>query len=63
MSKAKSDYYAGGYRITIGGVPCRVNIKPTPHMLALWRDNESSKQLKLNASIRHAETLYLPLEA
>lgn len=32
------DYYKGAYRITIQGVPVRVTVKPTPHMLAECRE-------------------------
>lgn len=34
MSK---DYYKGGYRVLLGGVPCRVSFEPSRHALALLR--------------------------
>jgi len=36
----KSSYYEGGYKVMLHGAPCKVFVKPTPHMLAVMRGEQ-----------------------
>lgn len=41
--KKARDYYAGGYRAMLGGVPIRLAFKPSAHALAVMREGEPSR--------------------
>lgn len=56
MTKIQQHYYSGGFRVMIDGIPCRITIEPTKHMLECLRNQWS----KTGPTVRYSETTYLP---
>lgn len=58
----KRSYYDGGYKVMFDGVPCKVFIKPTRHMLAVMRGEQCEPMdrpyCREQASIRFAQVKY-----
>jgi hypothetical protein len=57
----KKNYYDGGYRILIDGIPCRFPRKPSPHHLAVIRGESNNKRMRALETTRYAETTYTPV--
>jgi len=55
------DYYTGGYRVIVNGVPTRLSFKPSKHALALMNDGTMSATLQKFTLKRHPQVTYSPI--
>lgn len=60
-AKAGAAYYTGGHKVSIGGVPVRLSVKPCRHMLAVLRMDVHGKckVLRDMAATRYPQTTYV----
>ena len=61
IKKKTKDYYAGGFKVMLDGVPIKMFQDFSPHALAVIRNNETMLVLMANACIRHPQTTYDPV--
>lgn len=61
IARVRKAYYKGGHKTTFDGVPCRLAMEPTKHMLALmrWDDYRVCKALRDMAGTRYPQTHYI----